>query len=397
MTASDRIQQNVIRATYRIVTPMFLGGAEQQPELRLASFKGALRFWWRSLMWGRVKDHHELSQREAGLFGASDEKVGQSKVHFQVKDQKLSKRVDVGQVFENGKLSGAHYLAYGVMEAFPSHKKGTESGQLTRAMIPGGVFEVECVLSPKLSASEREQLIGALVLVGTIGGLGSKSRKGYGSLTLNELVAGGKSRSFPTDAAERLRQVMSSLDSGQPEWSAWSKQSRVVTVSASGAQAVDVLDLLGREQLFYRGWGHHGKVLGEDSEKNFVHDHNLYKGLNTSIRYPLRVAFGLPHNYEKGFQGEVAPASAKLDRRASPLFLHVDQAADKAPPIGVLAFLPARFLPAGELIRAFGKTQPLDQSDAFWRPIHGYLDRLIGKPEATPKKTKLKGQEVSLV
>ncbi|HID77150.1 MAG TPA: type III-B CRISPR module RAMP protein Cmr1, partial [Planctomycetaceae bacterium] len=48
----------VFEATYRIVTPMFCAGAdEQRAELRLPSFKGALRFWWRSLMWGQVKDH----------------------------------------------------------------------------------------------------------------------------------------------------------------------------------------------------------------------------------------------------------------------------------------------------------------------------------------------------
>ncbi len=31
-----------ISATYRVTTPMFLGGAEQQADMRLPSFKGAL-------------------------------------------------------------------------------------------------------------------------------------------------------------------------------------------------------------------------------------------------------------------------------------------------------------------------------------------------------------------
>lgn len=33
------LEQNTIRVTYRIVTPMFCGGAEQWPEFRLASFR----------------------------------------------------------------------------------------------------------------------------------------------------------------------------------------------------------------------------------------------------------------------------------------------------------------------------------------------------------------------
>ena len=46
---------HTIEATYRINTPMFIAGAEQdkEAELRLPSFKGALRFWWRALAYGR--------------------------------------------------------------------------------------------------------------------------------------------------------------------------------------------------------------------------------------------------------------------------------------------------------------------------------------------------------
>jgi len=49
---TDRIEKNLIRATYRITTPMFCGGAERQAEFRLPSFKGVLRLWWRALEWG---------------------------------------------------------------------------------------------------------------------------------------------------------------------------------------------------------------------------------------------------------------------------------------------------------------------------------------------------------
>ena len=43
---------NTLEATYRIVTPMFIGDAEQKAtSLRPPSIKGALRFWWRALNW----------------------------------------------------------------------------------------------------------------------------------------------------------------------------------------------------------------------------------------------------------------------------------------------------------------------------------------------------------
>lgn len=390
-----RLEQNTIRATYRIVTPMFCGGAkQQQAEFRLASFKGVLRFWWRTLMWGRAKDCRDLCVQEAALFGASNENIGQSKVRLRIVDQRLAAPVEDGQVFEAGRLSGAHYLGYGVMEAFASATKKTQAGQLTRSMIPSGTFGVECLLSPGLSPDQREAVVNALVLVGTVGGLGSKSRKGYGSLTLTQLTVGGQTRSLAIDPADQLTGLVKNRHPGLPEWTAWSRESRVVTVSAKNASAVQVLDLLGREQVFFRSWGNHGKVLGQPSERNFPLDHDLSKGQHVDIDYPKRVVFGLPHNYGKG--KEVGPASTKFDRRASPLFLHVHQTADDSPVTGVVTFLPARFLPQGERIRAFNRVRPINESASFWEPIHGYLDRLVGKPQATAKKTELQGREVPL-
>ncbi|NER00596.1 MAG: type III-B CRISPR module RAMP protein Cmr1, partial [Cyanothece sp. SIO2G6] len=36
--------------TCKIITPMFLAGADgKTPELRSASIKGAMRFWWRAV------------------------------------------------------------------------------------------------------------------------------------------------------------------------------------------------------------------------------------------------------------------------------------------------------------------------------------------------------------
>ena len=45
-----------ITATIEVVTPMFLGGADQSPDgIRPSSVKGALRFWWRAWAWTRAR------------------------------------------------------------------------------------------------------------------------------------------------------------------------------------------------------------------------------------------------------------------------------------------------------------------------------------------------------
>lgn len=45
--------RTTIEADYRAVTPVFCSGADpnKDAELRLSSFKGILRFWWRALAW----------------------------------------------------------------------------------------------------------------------------------------------------------------------------------------------------------------------------------------------------------------------------------------------------------------------------------------------------------
>ena len=57
------------------ITPMFLSGADQsKAELRVASIKDFLRFWWRALQ--AESDINELRERESQIFGSSDEKKG---------------------------------------------------------------------------------------------------------------------------------------------------------------------------------------------------------------------------------------------------------------------------------------------------------------------------------
>ena len=73
-----------IEATYRVVTPMFCGGAEpdKRAELRPSSFKGVLRFWWRALAWSRLGgDLGQIKQQEDALFGSAD--GGRSSVSMQ--------------------------------------------------------------------------------------------------------------------------------------------------------------------------------------------------------------------------------------------------------------------------------------------------------------------------
>lgn len=65
-----------LRVALETVTPLFLGGADPRgtPELRAASVRGALRFWLRALLGGILGDQNLESLRaaEAAVFGSTD-------------------------------------------------------------------------------------------------------------------------------------------------------------------------------------------------------------------------------------------------------------------------------------------------------------------------------------
>ncbi len=54
-----------IEASFEIVTPMFISGADDVADLRPPSIKGALRFWWRALHWGQCLQ--EAGNKEEAL------------------------------------------------------------------------------------------------------------------------------------------------------------------------------------------------------------------------------------------------------------------------------------------------------------------------------------------
>ena len=257
-----------ISATYRIVTPMFCGGASPKTsaELRLSSLKGALRFWWRSLMGSCVRDVKELRDREAGLFGSADSKYGRSKVILRIVPEKtkLEPEVGKGQQLGNGQFKGAYYLGYGVLNAFASRKTGAKAGELARPMIPGGNFTVEFQFLPSVSDEDFEQAKAAIVMLGMIGGLGSKSRKGFGSLTLVELMEDGNQLEVPA-LNNYFSDVLDRASNSECDWTSWSRHSRVVILDSDRAgDSLTLLNEIGEEQVYFRSWGRDGRVLGDE-------------------------------------------------------------------------------------------------------------------------------------
>ena len=222
-----------------------------------------------------------------------------------------------------------------------------------------------------------------MIALGTFGGIGAKSRKGYGSLVLLSLHVNDAEQWHPSKTTNDLKNVIEYLrgELGKPvlpEFTALSDQTRHVLLSSDKKGLVELLDLVGREFVRYRSWGRNGKILGGnvDAEGNFKDDHDLMQeDMNERRVHPRRIAFGLPHNYGRNKNQQVGPWDKNLDRRASPLFIHIHECGDS--PVAVLSFLPARFLPKSRSDISVGGKRVAQKSEReLYRPVHEFLDRL---------------------
>jgi CRISPR-associated protein Cmr1 len=383
-------------AKFTVVTPLFAGGADpKQVELRLPSLKGVLRFWWRALAWSRFRgDLNAIGQHEGRLFGSST--AGQSRVRMRLLLQSGPGTLEAGKVLKSLDAvvgHGARYFGYGVMEAYGSSTKNTKDGQLTRGcLLAPFTFGVE-LRARDLAQDEVASLRDALVALGTLGGLGAKSRKGYGSLVLQELRIEGEIEWTPPSTMAELGERIAALhrlpaDDRLPQFTAFSKDTRHVLLSAGMVEPLELLDRVGREMVRYRSWGRNGKILGggEESERRFKDDHDLMKGpVQSRLTHPRRIAFGLPHNYGKKPQDQIGPADNNLDRRASPLFVHIHTCGGT--PVAVVSFLPARFLPQGKSKISVGGTPvPQVAEQTLFAPLHAFLDRLLDKTTGNDRR-----------
>jgi len=158
---------NTVTFTCKIITPMFLAGADgATPEIRPQSIKGALRFWWRAL-----NGHfpiEELRKKEADIFGGTDEKVGRSKVII-----KTSHPVHDGKFYP---------------DMLP-HKENPRHRNPQKAFNPQTPqsFVVKFSLSSIKHNFDLEKLKALFTLTCLLGGLGKRSRRGFGSFLITKI------------------------------------------------------------------------------------------------------------------------------------------------------------------------------------------------------------------
>jgi CRISPR-associated protein Cmr1 len=214
--------------------------------------------------------------------------------------------------------------------------------------------------------------------MGLIGNIGSRSRRGYGSISFDYIKNNGEELfSNPKDLSDFQETIVNTISkrlfNGFPEYTAFSTKTRMI-VAKTGNNPLKVLDEIGKEMMKYRSWGHNGQVLGQPSEKNFKHDHDWSKNPKSydDNFHPRRIAFGLPQNYSKYVMVEPKnDDSKKSSRRASPLFIHIARTED-GKYHGVITIFESMFLPENFKINAGNII--VDQNIDF-KVLHDFLNR----------------------
>jgi len=388
-----------ISAHFEIVTPMFLGDANQKAtRISEASIKGALVFWWRALNYAvfvkeaagdQAKALAALYEREVFLFGGGGS--GQSRVLLKVRTQTISGSAAPESLLPGVKDGdGIAYLGYGLMDY---------KGKLTRSCFNGGNFSIDLIIRQGALTDDDigKSILPAIKLFGLIGGLGSRVRRGWGSVALSELSVDGEASWVQPDSlgayelalkdilGERFRSV-----SGKTfPITAFAHETDIRCGSQLGTTPLACMSNVSKGLQRYRSWGQTGddgiaKVNGQPSEMNFRADHDWFKDKNRSMTgkfadtagnthstdaLPKRAAFGLPHNYfSRGF-GKMDVSAAKTDRRASPLMFHVHKLAT-GQCFTVASFFPTKFLADGK-ITAGGRSKTFEFDSAT---ILSFLD-----------------------
>ena len=251
-------------------------------------------------MWAKIANIAELHRQEADLFGSSD--VGQSRFLMRLNIAVTETNTMKDEYWPPA--SWQRYSGYGLRD---KEEGGTK---LERCFLkPGRDFTVHLNLR-RCSVEQVSQVVAAIKVIGLLGGLGSRSRKGWGSLTLTKLE--GADWDCPA-TADTWVTAMNSLVTGS------AAPSLPYTAFSNGAR-----------------WNCGPIKNNADAAQQWLAQKYQERVKSTDPK-AVRAQFGLPREFKKG----TAP---RRERRASPLLLHIHQCPNgQALPAAI--WLPAAFLP----------------------------------------------------
>lgn len=310
------------------ITPAFIGGANQQAELRPASFVGLLRWWWRALK-GEC-DIEKLREEEIKIFGGDGKMASPvylrvegdvSKGSDLINEYKLSWNFDRNRRALSGPHAGVGYLYYS-MVALNKRREFIKAGSRLRLTLIG-------------KDEFLKHYIASLWALVFLGGLGSRSRRGGGNLTVIDYNPKDLGISFiPTGyfdewLVENLKRAKDLVGSSKTPCNEYSnlKNVKLVLSPREFNTWVEALNDIGNRFMNFRV-------------------KNRQRVFDTAV-------FGIPVRHSNG---QFVRAEDDITRRSSPVVIKVVKT-PKGKYMWMALWLWGRFLPNGVKLSFMGKTQ----------------------------------------
>ena len=369
-----------VEVTLETVTPLFLGGADPrgQPELRVPSLRGALRFWLRALLAGSLGDDRldALRERESAVFGSTK---GASNVELRIKPGDLhtvsfASLAEWNQATRNYTKPGISYLFFSARRA--------GSGPERSAIAPASVINLTVSTRANLVAGDNGSLqhaCAALWLLTRVGGLGARCRRGAGSLQIT------KAEGTPTELPSLI--VQADTPTGlQAELRDGLSRLRPLLDTAANFNRPAAFDILHPDicniwvlDAPFHSWSMALDAIGRAMQQFRNRREPDYKNVKGAVQggrltQPVRrAAFGLPIVfYYKSLQRQGGTLEGEYhDRRASPLMVRITKLASGKFAI-VLTLFQSELLPPGEQLKiqqATADAPDLSLIDDFLREL----------------------------
>jgi len=324
----------------RVVTPMFLGGANPNdaPEFRPPSVRGLLRYWYRALLGARGEaDPTALLQASAQVFGSAETA---STVRVRIPGAGSPEMMSPPELLKG---EGRSYLWH-FIQAGDNDRPGIR---------PGTPFEVHLSVVPRRAGPSPEgaleEAVRAFWLLVHLGGLGTRSRRFAGAF-----------QAACVDRSDKL-----TLPSFVPESpvEAWMESQLAHLVEETGKQTATDFDHLGRAHVWmetnsYASCSQAVDEIGKD-----------YKKYRDRLTDGQKLGFGIP--IAQGDDGvHVQRSNDTIERRASPLWMQLieDQSGEYRP---VFTLFGGNFLRRSEEVTVDGQT--FDQ--VFSQIAHEFVER----------------------
>lgn len=166
--------------TCKVITPMFLNGADNKtPEFRAPSIKGAMRFWWRAV--NASIDNDKLIEREKIIFGGINNTSLKSSFSI---DVRVAGNENEIKEWTGSNKSTPHKNCDNSSSCIPVDTSFTVRFSVKKKVInkiyDDGKIEWIC---GKKRLEEVEKIFELMTLCG---GLGKRSRRGYGAFSIIE-------------------------------------------------------------------------------------------------------------------------------------------------------------------------------------------------------------------